>query len=126
MPHLILEYTAGLRPDVEFEGLFARMHDVLCDVAGIKKGNCKSRAIKLDRYLIGDGTSAEGFVHLDVRFLAGRPLELKEEIGHQLLAVLKQSYVSRAQQGDLQITVEIRDIERAAYFKIPTGSLDYR
>jgi 5-carboxymethyl-2-hydroxymuconate isomerase len=126
MPHLTLEYTAGLRPDIEFEGLFARMHDVLSDVAGIKKGNCKSRAIKLDRYLVGDGTSGEGFVHLDVRFLEGRPLELKEEVGLQLLAVLKQGYGSRAQQEDLQITVEIRDIERGAYFKVPAGSLDNR
>jgi 5-carboxymethyl-2-hydroxymuconate isomerase len=126
MPHLTLEYTAGLRPDIEFEGLFARLHDVLSDVAGIKKGNCKSRAIKLDRYLVGDGTSGEGFVHLDARFLEGRPLELKEEIGLRLLAALKQSYESRVEEGDLQITVEIRDIERATYFKIPTGSLDYR
>ena len=80
----------------------------------------------MDRYLVGDGTSGEGFVHLDVRFLEGRPLELKEEIGLRLLAVLKQSYELLAEQGDLQITVEIRDIERAAYFKVPAGSLDHR
>jgi 5-carboxymethyl-2-hydroxymuconate isomerase len=126
MPHLTLEYTAGLRPDVEFKGLFARMHDVLSDVAGIKKGNCKSRAIELDRYLVGDGTSGEGFLHLDVRFLEGRPAELKEEIGRRLLAVLKEGFESLFEEGDLQVTVEIRDIERAAYFKIPAGSLDYR
>jgi 5-carboxymethyl-2-hydroxymuconate isomerase len=126
MPHLTLEYTAGLRPNVEFEDLFARLHVLLSDTAGIKQGNCKSRAIELSEFYVGDGTSADGFVHLAVRFLEGRSAELKQEVGRRILAVLGECFGVPAPPGDgPQITVQIEDIERAAYFKLPGGSLDY-
>ena len=124
MPHLTLERTGNLDDTVSFDNLFGRIHAVLAE-AGIKKGNCKSRAIVQDHFYIGDGGAKAAFVHLDVRFLEGRSTEAKQEMGRRLLAILKECYADASQRHDLQITVEVRDIERAVYFKIPETSLDY-
>jgi 5-carboxymethyl-2-hydroxymuconate isomerase len=123
MPHLTLEYTANIQREIEFEELFCRLHDVLADVGGIKKENCKSRAVQRDRFYLGDGDES-GFVHLDVRFLEGRAPDVKQVIGATILSVLLEYYVAGEEEFAPQITVEIRDIERAAYFKYPEGTLE--
>ncbi len=125
MPHLTFQYTANIDQDVNFKDIFSRFHDILANTGGIKIDNCKSRAIKLDNYYIGRGESNNAFIHLDVRFLAGRPVELKKEIGKQLLDFLKEIYAPSMSKYNLQITVEIRDIAGEFYFKFPGGSFTH-
>ena len=125
MPHLTIEYTNNLRTHVPFDDLFARLHATLAELGGIKKANCKSRAIRIDQFLIGEGVADAAFLHLDVRFLEGRAASVKQQIGRSLLAILRESFTPSGDVRDLQVTVEIRDIERGMYFKHPEGSLDY-
>lgn len=119
MPHLILEHTANLPDPVASGALFRRLHEILADVGGIDIGNCKSRAVRREDFLIGNGQTDEGFVHLDVRFLEGRPEALKQELGGRLLEALREAYAGA--RRPLQITVEIGDIPRALYFKHSVG-----
>jgi 5-carboxymethyl-2-hydroxymuconate isomerase len=120
MPHLILEYTADLPREVAGPDLFGRLHGVLVEVGGIALANCKSRAVALERSMVGDGTGEQGFVHLDVRFLEGRTQEVKAAIGQALLAVLREAYAGAP--AAVQLTVEIGDIPRAGHFKYPAGT----
>ena len=122
MPHLTLEYTDNVHPEVAFDELFARLHQVLVDVGAIAIGNCKSRARCLDNYFIGDGGSQHAFAHLTIRFLGGRSVDLKRQIGRECLVVLEKA-LTPSSPLDLQITVEIQEIERTTYFKIPEGTL---
>lgn len=123
MPHLTLEYTANIEQELYFDDLFARLHQVLADVGGIPISNCKSRAVRLDDYYIASGGSRNAFVHLTIRFLEGRATELKQEISRSSLRVLDEYFASSSAELDLQTTVEMQDIERATYLKIPEGTL---
>jgi len=123
MPQLTLEYTANIKQKIDFADLFAQLHQVLVDVGGIPLGNCKSRAYRLDDFHIGDGAAQHAFVHLVIRFLEGRSVEMKETIGQQSLQILKESYAPSFAVLNLQLTVEMQDIERSTYFKIPEGTL---
>jgi len=123
MPHITVECTANLQPAQGWPTLFALVHAVLADVGGIKRQNCKSRAVTRHEFFVGDGSTAAAFVHADVRFLEGRPVELKGEIGRRLLALLRDHFTAPPGVEDFQLTVELRDIERAMYFKIPESSL---
>lgn len=122
MPHLTLEYTKNIEPEAAFDDFLGRLHRVLADVGAIPIGNCKSRARRLDSYFIGDGGSQHAFVHLVLRFLEGRSVDLKRQIGRACLEVLQESFTPSSAL-ELQITVEIQDIERTTYFKIPEGTL---
>ncbi|MCP5046036.1 MAG: 5-carboxymethyl-2-hydroxymuconate Delta-isomerase [bacterium] len=123
MPQLVLQYTANIQQDVDFKDMFARFHHVLAHTGGIKIGNCKSRAIKLEDYYIAQGGPDEAFVHLDARFMEGRSAELKQKIGQQLLDIMKEVYSPSIKEYNLQITVEINDIACDSYFKFPEGTL---
>ena len=123
MPHLTLEYSANVSPRGELKPLFARLHRVLADVGGIPIGNCKSRARRCETFLVADGGPAAAFVHLDLRFLEGRAPEVKRAVGEGALAALQEFFPASVDDVDVQVTVEIRDIVRASYFKVPKGSL---
>ena len=117
MPHLKLEYSSNAKA-TPTRDLFLALHQILAD-HGVKIGNCKSRAVERDVFLVADGKTGEAFVHLDVRFMEGRSPELKTSIGNAMLSALREEF------GDdgTQITIEIRDIQRESYFKFPGGTL---
>ena len=123
MPHLTLEYTKNLETPADFSTLFGRLHDVLVEVGGIKRANCKSRTHPLDTYFVAGGEKPAGFVHLDVRFLEGRSDDLKQAIGERMLSVLEDQFEAPDQSHDFQITVEVSDILRGSYFKFPSATL---
>jgi 5-carboxymethyl-2-hydroxymuconate isomerase len=120
MPQLILEYSSNIKAPANFKELFLKCHRILESVGAIRISNCKSRAVKRDVYLVGDGTNPhEAFVHLDLSFAAERNLDIKQRIGREILKVLEDHF---PKSNDLQITVKITSIEKETYFKIPEGT----
>ena len=117
MPHLVLEHTANIGEELLGPELFTRLHTLLAELAKVDVSNCKSRAVRLDRFHVGDGSMAVAFAHLNVRILAGRPATLKAAIAKRCLAVLEEHLAPAACGFDLQITVEVHDMERSAYAK---------
>jgi 5-carboxymethyl-2-hydroxymuconate isomerase len=123
MPHLTLEHTANIPAPTNPARIMQAMHDVLYEVGAVKIENCKSRIKVADPFFISRGEESGAFLHLDIRLIEGRTVELKQAIGNGLLDVLKGEYEEAMQIRDVQITVEIRDIQRDHYFKYPEGSL---
>ena len=121
MPHLRLEYSTNLDAAVASPGLLLDLHRTLERVAGIAVGNCKSRAFPVPRFVVADGGPDGAFVHLDVRFLEGRSLDVRRALGDALLERLVEAY--GADRSGLQVTVEITEAPRATYFKHPPGTL---
>lgn len=117
MPHLTLEYTANLAQSVDLVGILHELHRLMTDAAGVRIENLKSRAIRRDVFVIGEGEHEEGFVHLEIALLSGRPAAIKEQIGRQSLTILERHFAPQENASSVQITVEIRDIDRASYFK---------
>ncbi len=125
MPHVIVEYTNNLRSTRPLDAVFRDIHTVLSETGGIALENCKSRAVQRRCFLIGDGAAPRGFVHADVRMLEGRSHEVKQAVGARILELLRDAFAVLPGTPDSQVTVEVRDIQRALYFKHPEGTLDY-
>ena len=122
MPQITLQYTDNVHQGTAFSELFLDIHKIVSEVGGVRIGNCKSRAIRLEDYFVSAGDNRSGFVHLDLAILEGRS-EVKHELGQLCLDKLKSHFASDDEAIDLQITVEIRDMRRTAYFKYPDGTL---
>lgn len=114
MPHLTLEYSNNLKMAIDPATLFAPLHQILADVAAIDIKNCKSRAIRLDKYYVADGKADIPFAHLQIRFFGGRSLTEKKEIAQKSAAHLAAYFPESA----AEITVEVADIQRECYAKI--------
>lgn len=93
MPHFIVEYTANLGEEADIRGLLEKVHRVL-----IKRrdsfpiGGIRSRAIRLDEYYVADGAEDDAFVHATLKIGAGRPEQVKKEVGAELFAVMKDHF----------------------------------
>jgi 5-carboxymethyl-2-hydroxymuconate isomerase len=123
MPHLTLEYTSNLDEWANDVNLLLDLHEILQSEAAIKIENCKSRWRMTEEWAVGDGATEGAFVHLDVRFLEGRPLRVKQAVGLSALERLRSHFGQVPEELNLQITVELQDIEKATYFKHPPGTL---
>jgi 5-carboxymethyl-2-hydroxymuconate isomerase len=123
MPHLTIEYTSNLDEWAGDSDLLLSLHHLLQSVAGIDIRNCKSRWRMMEEWLVGEGSTSSAFVHLDIRFLEGRPADLRQAVGAGALEVLRKHFATASEKLDLQVTVEVLDIRRAFYFKDPPGTL---
>lgn len=118
MPQLWLEYSGNVSQPVLFDELLARLHEALARTAGVSVDACKSRAIPRDAFRVGEGRPNQAFVHLEVGLLAGRTPEQHREVAAACLEVLADVYAPARQALDLQITVEVRTMERESYQKV--------
>jgi len=117
MPQLVLDYSGNVRQQVDFHRLFLGLHQVLADTAGVDVAACKSRAMRRDAFAVGEGGAGQAFVHLEVGLLSGRTPEQKRDIAAVCLDVLALHYAESLEALDLQITVEVRDMDRPGYAK---------
>jgi len=123
MPHLTLEYSPNVLPNPDLSGLFQALHEVMATTGGVKIENCKSRAYVARGFFVGSGSANGAFVHLEIRLMEGRSPDTRRAIGREAGRVLLQWCKDVVDTLDLQVTVEVRDIERHAYFKFPEGTL---
>ena len=122
MPQLTLEYTQNIGDsERKVEEILGELHQTLSDNGGIDLGAFKSRARRLDTFRIGDGDARGAFVHLEVALFGGRSLEVRQTLGDCCLAVLRKHFADALPAHKLQITVEMREIDREAYRKITSG-----
>ena len=108
MPHLTLEYTDNLA--FEAQPLLARLHDELVATGAVNLKGIKSRAIRHTEYRIADGDAGYAFVHVNVLIREGRPLETQREAARRVLAVLKETFGRRFEDGYLSLSVDIKEM----------------
>lgn len=108
MPHLTLEYTDNLT--FEAQPLLARLHEALVATGAINLKGLKSRAIRHTEYRIADGDPAYAFVHVNLLIRAGRPLETQQEAAQRVMAVLKETFGGRFEDGYLALSVDIKEL----------------
>lgn len=121
MPQLRLEYSSNITQPVLFEQLFSRLHEAVARTADVSVDACKSRATSQGTFRVGEGRPEQAFVHLEVGLLAGRSPEQHREVAAACLEVLADAYAPSLRALDLQITVELRGMERESYQKVASS-----
>jgi 5-carboxymethyl-2-hydroxymuconate isomerase len=108
MPHLTLEYTDNL--SFEVQPLLARLHDELVATGAVNLKGIKSRAIRHTEYRIADGDAGYAFVHVNLLIREGRPLEIQQDAARRVMAVLKETFGHRFENGYLSLSVDIKEM----------------
>jgi 5-carboxymethyl-2-hydroxymuconate isomerase len=123
VPHLTLEYSANLPRPADLPGILVELEHLIADVGAIRLENFKSRAIRREVFAVGAGEGDRGFVHLEIAMFGGRTPEIKAEIGKGCLAVLGRRFPAFEGGPAVEITAEIREIDREGYFKSERGTV---
>ena len=117
MPHTILEYSDNILDPADFQPLWTKLHPVLVETAHCRLQDIKSRAYRCEAFRMGDGDPGCAFAHLTIRLMEGRDPETKDRIGTAALEVLRSHFRRTLQDRRFDLTVELVDMPKAAYFK---------
>jgi 5-carboxymethyl-2-hydroxymuconate isomerase len=108
MPHLTLEYTDNL--DFEVQPLLARLHEEVVATGAINLKGIKSRAVRHTEHRIADGDPQYAFVHVGLLIREGRPVEIQKEATRRVMAVLKDVFAQRFENGHLSLSVDLKEM----------------
>jgi len=121
VPQIIIEYSSNIGQKVESGVLLGEISSIVSTAGDIPVENFKSRLVRRDEFLVGEGGVEDAFVHLEIGLFSGRSHEVKRHIGEDCLEYLEEYFSPSAGELSLQITVEIRDMEKEGYFKSVPG-----
>ena len=117
MPHLVLEYSANVPDEPDFDLVLRRLHEAMTTAGPFDLANVKSRAVRHERFRAADGAPDRAFVHLTVSVLAGRDGAALRSTAEALLAVLRESFPRARSERRCDLTLEIREMRRDLYSK---------
>lgn len=110
MPHLVIEYATPLEKEVDITGLMAGLHTCLGETGVFDVKDIKTRAKGYASFIVGAG--ANGFVHVSLSLLSGRPLDVRQNLTETLFLEMQKWVPTSA-----KLSVEIKEIERETYQK---------
>ena len=117
MPHLVLEYSANVPDEPDFDRVLQRLHAAITTVGPFDLANVKSRVLRHELCRVADGATDRAFVHLSVAVLPGREPEALQATARALLAVIQDSFPRARAERRCDVTVEVREMRRDLYFK---------
>jgi 5-carboxymethyl-2-hydroxymuconate isomerase len=118
MPHITVEYSANLEPEVAIQELLVGLHHEALDTGVFPIGGLRTRAERRDLYVIADGDPEHGFIAVLVRIGEGREAETRKDVAARLMAVLERQTAEARQRRGLALSVEVQEIDGTASLKV--------
>lgn len=115
MPHCILEYSSNVIDEPDWTATVLAVHNALIATGQFVLDDIKSRIVRHDRYVVGNGKGNQAFVALQIQILSGRDDEVKGAISEEALRILLSAFPRTLAELQASITVQISDIHRASY-----------
>lgn len=113
MPHLMIDYSANVEPDVEMGALCDALRDVAVSIDAFPLAGVKVRAVRVDHYAIADGNPEHGFIDISVRIREGRDMQTKQNAAQKLFDAANEFVADVMQRRSLALSLELRDIDAA-------------
>ena len=118
MPHLIVEYSANLEPDLAMGEVVSALHEAALATGVFPIGGVRVRAARRDIYKIADGHRDNAFIHVQARIGAGRPPDVRAKAAEIIFERLKAITADVYGRRPLGLSLEIVEID-------PVGSLKH-
>ena len=121
MPHLMIDYSANVEPDVDMGAFCDTLRDVATSIDAFPLAGVKVRAVRVDHYAIADGNPEHGFIDISVRIRKGRDMETKQNAAQKIFDAANEFVADVMQRRSLALSLELRDIDAALSLK--SGSI---
>lgn len=113
MPHIILEYSQNMGPDLDLPEIISDLHNSLA-VQGVDKARIKTRAIPLLHSVVGAHEANDGqMAHVTLLLLEGRDIPTRQAYGKALHDAL--SAAVKTDFPECAVTLEVREMVKDTY-----------
>lgn len=117
MPHFIAEYSANIKDDINFKDFFIKVNTFLGGTGVFPLGGIRSRAIRMDDYVIADAQHDYAFIHMTLKVGAGRDLATRQQVAEALFALIDAYFKPLKDQRLLAISFEMIELDPVLNFK---------
>ena len=117
MPHLTVEYSSNLEPELDVLHLLHALHRAVLATGVFELGALRTRAERREHYLVADGDPDNAFVHATLRVGSGRDPEALRRCGEQVFAALTEALEPVQERRGLGLSLELQEIHPALSFK---------
>jgi 5-carboxymethyl-2-hydroxymuconate isomerase len=117
LPHLIVEYSANIEDQIALDALLDKLHTCALRTGVFPIGGLRVRAHRADAYRIADKAPDNGFVHVTAIIGHGRPLDVQQRAGEELLAALTEHLQALYERSPLAISLNIQESHPVLNFK---------
>jgi 5-carboxymethyl-2-hydroxymuconate isomerase len=117
LPHLIVEYSANIEDQIALDALLDKLHACALRTGVFPLGGLRVRAHRADAYRIADLSRDNGFVHVTALIGHGRPLDVQQRAGRELLAALTEHLDELYDRSPLAISLNIQEMHPVLNFK---------
>ncbi|KQP44558.1 5-carboxymethyl-2-hydroxymuconate Delta-isomerase [Pseudorhodoferax sp. Leaf274] len=118
MPHIVIEYTPNLG-DLPFDAMLAATTQALSESPEVQdEADLKARVLRAEHFRVGLQDSGRGYLHVQLRILAGRTPEAKTDLSRRVADALR-SHLNALPSGlEAYLSVEVVDMDRGSYTKV--------
>ena len=117
MPHLVIEYSANVEDRIALGDLLDKLHACALTTGVFPLGGLRVRAYRADAYRIADKAPDNGFVHVTALIGHGRPLDVQQRAGQELLAAVSEHLEPLFAQRPLAISLNVQEMHPVLNFK---------
>lgn len=111
MPHLIVEYSANIEPDLRLDELLDKLHSTALATGIFPIGGLRVRAFCAGHYRIADLDPANAYVHVTALVGHGRPLDVRERACNQLFDCIKAHLADTFDVRPLAISFNMQELD---------------
>src|SRR5689334_13682134 len=116
MPHIILETTTDLPENANVPDILEALVAKLCTLDTIEAKSVKAYHTLRSVWSMGAGATP-GFAHCTVAIVTGRDDALKKKMADEMYAVLRTQFAQSLEDGEVGITLELREMDKTTYRK---------
>jgi len=117
MPHITIEYTANLEPELDVPALIAALHATAATIEAFPLAGLRTRSERREHFRVADGHPDNAFVHVVLRIAHGRPLDVRKAAGDALFDSLCRSLASIEAHRPLAVSFEVQEIDPDLNYK---------
>ncbi len=118
MPHLVIEYTENLKPDVDIRGMLKKANAILIAQDGIFPiGGIRSRAIELHDFVMADDDEDYAFVHASLKVGAGRKPQALKKTCDELFDMMKEHLAEQFETRYIALSMEYGEFSESGTYK---------
>ena len=116
MPHIWIEYSANL--DLDTRALMRAVQDAAVgDGSLYPLAGARTRAVRVDDYLIADGHPDNAFVHVLLRIGHGRSAAQQAALGERTFAALRQALAPEMTRRPLGLSLQVEEADAVLNYK---------
>lgn len=118
MPNIHITYTQNLPAQEKLEAFALNIHHAVSPVVASDVDNFTSYILPVVRSVIGRNAQEKAVLHIDLRMYAGRTEEVKQRVADIIISEAKKLFTTNAGGPLTQISVEVRNIDKAHSHKV--------